>query len=121
MGQDYIFTKEQKIILDEIGKSIFIKSNFYFTGGTALSSVYLNHRVSDDLDIFSEKKFNNQAILQLMEEWGLKHKFTFNSRFREVVYIFDLIFDDKTELKVDFGYYPYKRVEKSLVWNGIEV
>jgi len=121
MGQDYIFTKEQKIILDEIGKSIFLKSNFYFTEGTALSSVYLNHRVSDDLDIFSEKKFNNQAILQLMEEWGLKHKFTFNSRFREVVYIFDLIFDDKTELKVDFGYYPYKRVEKSLVWNGIEV
>ena len=56
-----------------------------------------------------------------MEEWGLKHKFTFNSRFREVVYIFDLIFDDKTELKVDFGYYHYKRVEKSLVWNGIEV
>lgn len=121
MGQDYIFTKEQKIILDEIGNSAFLKSNFYFTGGTALSAVYLNHRISDDLDFFSERKFDNETILQLVEEWKSKNNFTFNSRFREVVYIFDLIFDDNTKLKVDFGYYPYKRIEKSLIWNGIEV
>lgn len=29
-----------------------VKSDFYLTGGTALSRVYLNHRYSDDLDFF---------------------------------------------------------------------
>ncbi len=121
MGEIHLHTIEQKIILDEVKNSTFFNSNFYFTGGTALSSAYLNHRISDDLDFFSEQKFDNEVILQIIEEWSRKHKFSFTSRFREVVYIFELIFDNKTTLKVDFGYYPYERVEKGVVFDGIMV
>ena len=45
-----ILTPTQKQILDQIGKSQFITSNFYFTGGTVLSEFYLKHRFSEDLD-----------------------------------------------------------------------
>lgn len=119
MGEISNLTKEQKIILDEIGKIPFFKDQFYFTGGTALSSTYLNHRYSEDLDFFTEKKFNEQIIFTLMSEWGKKHNFSFQSRFVEVIYIFNLIFLDKTELKVDFSYYPYKRIEKGQLLEGI--
>ena len=103
MGKIHIFTKEQKIILDAITKSKYLQSSFYFTGGTALSSFYLSHRYSDDLDFFSQKKIDNQILLTLMEEWGRKYNFSFKSRFIEVVYIFNLVFKNKTQLKVDFS------------------
>jgi len=72
----------------------------------------LQHRYSDDLDFFSEKEFNNQAIFDLVGEMAKKYNFTFESRFEEVVYIFDLIFTDGYKLKLDFSFYPYKQLEK---------
>lgn len=112
MGKVQITTREQKIILDELRQSDYFRSRFYFTGGTALSLFYLQHRYSDDLDLFSSEKYNNQVIFTLMKEWGRKHKFTFQSRFAEVVYIFNLVFPNRKTLKVDFGYYPYKQMDK---------
>lgn len=121
MGKVQFFTKEQQIILDEVKKSEYLNSNFYFTGGTALSAFYLQHRYSDDLDLFSQKKFDNQVILTLIEEWGRKHKFTLQSRFIEVVYIFNLLFSNKEKLKIDLSYYPYKRLEKGMAVDNLEV
>jgi predicted nucleotidyltransferase component of viral defense system len=121
MGKIRLFTKEQKIILDEIKNSKYLRSNFYFTGGTALSGFYLSHRYSDDLDFFSEDKFDNQILLTLIEEWGSKCNFSLKARFIEVVYIFNLMFKNKTQLKVDFAYYPHKRLEKGIVVDSLEI
>jgi len=114
-------TKEQKIILDLVKQDNFLSSRFYFTGGTALSSVYLHHRLSDDLDFFSEEKFENQSVFTLMQSWGKQHNFSFQSRFAEVVYIFELEFAKGAKLKVDFGYYPYKRIEKGFSLEKLDV
>ena len=56
-----------------------------------------------------------------MEEWRKKRYFSFKSRFNEVVYIFNLIFKNGTKLKVDFGYYPYKLLDKSNIKEDIKV
>jgi predicted nucleotidyltransferase component of viral defense system len=121
MGEIPNLTKEQKIILDEIKREPFFRDQFYFTGGTALSAVYLQHRESDDIDLFSEKKFDNKIIFTFVSELSKKHNFDFQARFVEVVYIFDFLFSDKTKLKVDFSYYPYKRIEKGQVIDDITV
>lgn len=121
MGKIPSLTKEQKIILDEVKRNKFLNSQFYFTGGTALSAYYLNHRESDDLDFFSQEKFENEVILTLMDEWSKKHKFKFQSRFKEVVYIFDLTFKNRAKLKVDFGHYPYKLLDKSYIKEDIRI
>ena len=121
MGKIQLQNKEQQIILDQISKNEFVRSHFYFTGGTALSAVYLQHRYSDDLDFFSESKFDNQTILTLMEGWGKENNFSLQARFAEVVYIFNLAFKNKRKLKVDFGYYPYKRLRKGQIINGVAV
>ena len=121
MGEIYLTTRDQKIILDAVGQNDFLRSHFYFTGGTALSTVYLQHRHSDDIDLFSQKNFDNQIILTLMEEWSKQYSFSFNSRFVEVVFIFNLIFADKEILKVDFAYYPYRQIEEPKMIDNILV
>jgi len=70
IGQISFFTNEQKAIFDQVKQSDFLKSNFYFTGGPALSEFYLQHRYSDDLDFFSENKIDQQIVLTLMTEWS---------------------------------------------------
>ena len=107
--------------MDEVGHDDFFRSNFYLTGGTALSAFYLQHRYSDDLDFFSPVKLDNQIIFTLISKWSAKHHFTFQSRFVEVVYIFDLVFANKKSLKVDFAYYPYRRVEKGQSVKGVDI
>jgi len=52
MGKNSILNNRQSLILEEFQKSDFLTSKFYFTGGTALSEVYLKHRESVDLDFF---------------------------------------------------------------------
>lgn len=121
MGKNQILTKEQKIILDEISRNNFLLKNFYFTGDTALSTFYLNHRFSEDLDFFSENRIDTQIILTLLHEWSNKYHFEIDSKPGEVVHIFNLSFPNKENLKVDFGYYPYKRLEKGKNFQGIEI
>lgn len=121
MGTLSFLTKEQQIIYSEVAQNNYIRKNFYFTGGTALSSFYLHHRYSDDLDFFSETSFDNQVIFTLMQEWGKKHQFSLQSRFVEVVYIFDLVFPKNIPLKIDFSYYPYKRIKKGNVIDKVTI
>lgn len=114
-------TAKQQIIFDEAKNSSFFKKNFYFTGGTALSAVYLHHRESEDLDFFSQQELDTLSILNLITGWGKKYHLKVESREMEVVRIFLLEFPDKEKLKVDFGYYPYKRLRKGELIESVEV
>lgn len=116
-----IITPTQKLIFNQITTSQFIKTNFYFTGGTVLSEFYLQHRFSEDLDFFSEKKFDFDLILQEVQLWSKKLDFTFTRQLKEVVDMYFIKFKNKPDLKLDFGFYPYPRVEKGLTYKGIVV
>lgn len=111
MGKVSIITAKQRFVLKGLSKSSYFRDNFYFTGGTALSHYYLQHRYSDDLDFFSLEKFENEVVFALISDLSRKLKFKFDSKFNEVVYIFNLKFPDGETLKIDFGYYPYKLIE----------
>jgi len=116
-----ILTPTQKRILDQIKNSEFIKKNFYFTGGMVLSEFYLQHRFSEDLDFFSEKKFDFDKIFEEVNDWSKKLDFTFTRQQREVVHIYILNLKNKDTLKLDFGYYPYPRVKKGIKYQGLTV
>src|SRR3989338_3682651 len=121
MGQVSFLNKEQKSILDGLKENQLIRSNFYFTGGTALSEFYLQHRYSEDLDFFSENIFDHQLILSMMNNLKRKYKFRFESESVEQVYMFYLEFQSGIQIKVDFNTYPYKRLKKGSLINGIYV
>lgn len=121
MGKMPVFTPEQKFIFDQVRQTKFLRGQFYFTGGTALSAFYLRHRYSEDLDFFSEKEFAYEEVLSALKLWAGTFNFIFKAEPKEVVKIFFLNFKNGVNLKVDFGYYPYKRIEKGRVYEGIAI
>jgi len=121
MGKDSILEKHQKFILTEISRNKFIREHFYFTGGTALSEVYLKHRESVDLDFFSEESYNPQSIFAIFSEWSKKFNFKINSQYIDPTHIYFLDFEKGVRLKVDFAYYPYKSVAKKTSYLGLDV
>ena len=115
------FTPLQKFIFDEFAKNSRLNKQFYFTGGTALSAIYLHHRESEDLDFFSEEKLENEAIEKFIEGIAKKKKLEIRFTLREIVRIYELLKEDKVKIKVDFGYYPYKRLKRGLNINGVKI
>lgn len=117
------FTSLQKFIFEQFANSKLNK-RFYFTGGTALSAIFLHHRESEDLDFFSEENFDSedredieQFIAEIAKNKQLKVHFTPRERTR----IYEFLKDRKVQIKVDFADYPYKRLKKGIKVNNVEV
>lgn len=121
MGQKRVLTEKQQLIFSEIAGDSFLSSQFYFTGGTALSVFYLQHRESDDLDFFSETEFGPQVVLAKINQMAKRLRFEFVYTVIENNHIFQLVFQGKEQLKVDFTYYPHGRIEKGLVFKGVTI
>jgi len=121
MGKSSILTKEQKIVLEEFKDSRFLSSNFYFTGGTALSEFYLRHRLSDDLDFFTEDKFDFQDLFEIVNSWSRKHKLKVKSEIHGLVSSYFFEFKTGHTLKVDYAQYPHRRLERLTNFGGVRV
>jgi predicted nucleotidyltransferase component of viral defense system len=108
-----------KTLLNAVQKkflAVFQKSElakyFYWSGGTLLAEEYLYHRLSEDLDFFSDRLFFDEymaaQIAELRQKTGAK-------RVREVKrlnrqqFIFEY---GKRQLKVEFVYFPFERLDK---------
>jgi predicted nucleotidyltransferase component of viral defense system len=114
---------EQKLYpIQDIVLNDFNITNFYLTGGTALSRFYFNHRYSDDLDFFcdgikyTENDFNVfvNKLLNSLEKKVDKLEMTINGKF------FKRLFITKNDinLKIEFIYESLKTVgEKQLKKN----
>lgn len=121
MGKVTVITKEQEILLDQFRDDSSLASRFYFTGGTALSLYYLGHRKSIDLDFFSESMFDPQVILTKVTAWAQKHNATLDYVPIEDTHVFNFTFPNKQFVKVDFAFYPNKRLRESEIIDGIPV
>ena len=60
-------SKIQKKVLEVLAKSS-LNNKFYWTGGTLLAEKYLQHRESQDIDLFSDNSFSYQEILPLVHQ-----------------------------------------------------
>lgn len=58
-------TEAQRIFLEAFTKS-GLASEYYLSGGTALSAFHLHHRVSEDLDFFTRGPVDSAAVLRLV-------------------------------------------------------
>lgn len=115
------FTLLQKIVFDKFSQDKNLREKFYFTGGTALSVFYLKHRESEDLDFFSDKSFSDEPVIEFINKIAKELKTTFKLTKIENTRIFELEKDKKRIIKVDFGYYPYLRIEKGLIYQNVSV
>ena len=58
-----ILTPKQLNFLELVQADTQITKRFYFTGGTALAEFYLQHRLSEDIDLFTEEEEVNQSVV----------------------------------------------------------
>lgn len=116
--KELTFTPIQKLIFDEFIKNLGLAKSFYFTGGTALSAVYLHHRESEDLDFFSQDEFNSDKVDRFIENISKRLKIKPILLQRERTKIYRFMRDKKLIIKVDFAYYPYKRIKRGINIEG---
>ena len=117
-----LLTDEQHNFLTLFNKEKSLYENFYLTGGTALAEFYLYHRLSEDLDFFSEKEFSVLPIRSFIKktETALKAKKVDYQNFLGL-HTFFLHLKGKERLKVDFNYYPFPRILKGLKSKNIMI
>lgn len=113
MPQKSILSDNQKNILSIISQDEVICDNFYLTGGTVLSEFYLCHRLSEDLDFFSENEFNPQDISVFWAKIKSRAKIKlieYQQSFNRHLFFLNLA--DKDRIKTEFTYFPFTRIEK---------
>lgn len=106
-----ILTEKQQVLIDNLPDGIL--ASFYLTGGTALSAFYIEHRLSKDLDFFTDTEeqmppieFLTALIRRLPSVKDIRYERLFDRR------IFEVVFKDSDTLKVEFSTYPFKSVEE---------
>jgi len=122
MGNTTILNEDQKKFLELVLKEPYILKRFYWTGGTVLSEFYLHHRESHDIDLFSEDEeihlpSINKFVGIVGAEMGVKK--VIHTQFLGL-HTYTLFLPNR-ELKVDFNYYPFKRINKSGKWKGLAI
>ena len=115
-------TARQKQFLELVCQEPYIRSHFYLSGGTALSSWYLHHRESFDLDFFTCEPFDDEIITHWVKssQKSIGYKLvSINEDFGFLMVTFR--YPDDTFLKIDFNRYTDIRLKKGLFWQGIEI
>ena len=104
----------------------FKKSNlskkFYLSGGTALSEFYLHHRLSEDLDFFTQEELDIDELKRFInivcKSIPVK-KIEFQHGYG--LYAFFITTKTEEKHKIDFGQYPFGPIEKLKDFSGLLV
>lgn len=106
-----ILSDNQKNILALLSREKIISANFYLSGGTALAEFYLNHRLSEDLDFFSEKEIDAKSVSVVLKKIQPKAKiksFRYEQSFNRNLFFLEI--GDET-IKTEFTYFPFIIIE----------
>lgn len=104
----------------------FKKSNlskkFYLSGGTALSEFYLHHRLSEDLDFFTQQELNLDELKKFINV-VCKNIPVKKIEFQHGYGLYTFFITTKTgeKHKIDFGQYPFGPIEKLKNFSGLLV
>ena len=112
MNQPSILSDHQRKILNLLSQEKSICANFYLTGGTALAEFYLHHRLSDDLDFFSEQEFDPQSIsvvLKKIQQAAGIRNIEYQQSFNRNLFF---LHTDTDIIKTEFTYFPFPRIEQ---------
>lgn len=117
-----ILNSFQKQTLYIFGKS-FLHDKFYLSGGTALAEFYLQHRLSEDLDFFTQGELDLEELKKFIHLVARKNEIsTVEFQHGFGLYTFFLLDKNKKfKHKIDFGQYPFEPIEELKKIGGILV
>jgi len=97
-----VLTSLQKTFLHKFGGSPFQKS-FYLTGGTALAAFYLQHRLSEDLDFFTDDPAEIRRVIPWLQETARALKLKLKI-LRQTGSFIDCFFESEGDEKLDVDF-----------------
>lgn len=106
-----ILTAEQKTLLLAFSRSE-LRFSFYLTGGTCLAAFYLFHRLSEDLDFFSQEPVDIEPVLAFVKAVPDVVDVQYERKFDRKIFLLRLPYG--RHLKVEFTTYPFQRCEKGI-------
>lgn len=110
-------TSLQKRVLELFSQS-HLRYKFYWTGGTLLSLVYLDHRQSKDLDFFSDNPFSYNQIINFIRK--LKKELELDKIEEKKIFDrYEFFLHNKDELRLEFVSYEYPKIKPRKKWQGI--
>ena len=118
INDNKILTSNQADFLLEFARSD-LKDAFRFTGGTALSAFFLEHRLSEDLDFFSTEKISIHICQRFLSRLRFADVLSATKKFDRNIFI--LKNKDGSTLKVEFTYYPLHNIEDTWDLDGLQV
>ncbi len=107
-----ILSDNQRRLLTLLGGEASICNTFYLSGGTALAEFYLQHRLSEDLDFFSEEEFEPEgvsAVLKKIQKAAGIVRVRYEQSFNRNLFFLEL---ERDEIKTEFTYFPFPRIEQ---------
>jgi len=99
-----------------------LSKKFYLSGGTALSEFYLHHRLSEDLDFFTQEELNLDELKKFINSISKKNptnKIEYQRGYG--LYTFFLTMKTGERHKIDFGQYPFGPIEPLKNFDGLQV
>ncbi len=115
-------TPRQKQLLDLAVTEPYFLKTFYLSGGTALSSWYLHHRESYDLDFFSTTVFDYDKIIRWFRRNDESIGYRYSHFDQDYGFLtISLRYPDDTFLKIDFHRYTTTKIERGIYWRGLEI
>lgn len=104
-----ILSPNQRSILERAAADLAITDQYYLTGGTALAEFYFRHRISEDLDFFSEKSIDEAELAKWVQVTAktLSVDVTFQTLREQLIYYFHFPHD---VVKVDFANFPFEHL-----------
>jgi predicted nucleotidyltransferase component of viral defense system len=101
-----VLTPRQEEVLKMVASRPELR-DFYLSGGTAIAAFYYHHRLSDDLDFFTDRPIDLMSIRMLINQLGQElgaHEVRMEKIFDR--HLFFLNFTDG-DLKMEFTSYPF--------------
>jgi len=120
MAKAIINPFQKKVFLDF--KKSNLKDKFYLSGGTALAEFYLHHRLSEDLDFFTQEELNLEELKRFINTVCKKisvKKIEFQRGYGLCTFFITSKRGEKH--KIDFGQYPFGSIERLKNFNGLLV
>ena len=108
-------TTTQRQILDIVTAEPYFPKTFYLTGGTALSAFYYHHRESEDIDLFTQKPYDQEFVRTWMQETKKKYhwKLTYTQVFERQTY--EIAWKNHVG-KIEFVHYPHQLLAPSTIF-----
>lgn len=115
-----LLTPAQKTLLSLVAGEPRLAS-FYLTGDIALTTYYLKHRISDDLDFFTFEEPDKTFLREFAGR--IKEKLQAGDIRYERLYDRNLFFFNlnNEELKIEFSRYPFHRLDETKTEDGIAI